>query len=259
MSTRPDHLDQPQTRDVPIYLKIEGAIRSAIATGALPAGERVPSEAELSSEFRTTRSTVRQALSRLVYEGLITRHVGRGSFVAEPDAVHSPIDSRRCLTFEEQVALTGRTVTYGSPSLELIAAPRGVAERLRLPASAQVFKLERLRLVDGKPVGLEIRYVSQEVGRRVTGDMLAHRSAHSFVGEILGERIPTIVVSVTAEIAVGRTARLLDVPEGAPLIVRDNAHHDARGVVVLCGRSIFRGDVRTDYVLGDEPPPPHPS
>jgi DNA-binding GntR family transcriptional regulator len=88
----------------------------------------------------------------------------------------------------------------------------------------------------------------------VTGDMLSNRPAHTFVGDILGERIPTIVVSITAEIASPRIAELLELPESAAVIVRSNTHHSNAGAVVLCGRSIYAGDVSTDYVLGREPP-----
>jgi len=240
-------------RFVPIYVRIQERIRSAIAEGTLAPGDRVWSEAELAAEFRTTRSTVRHALDRLVFEGLIIRHIGRGSFVAERGIFHSPIDSRRCLSFEEQAALAGHVVSYRSPSFERVPAPQRVAQQLGLGEGEQVFKLERIRVIAGRPVCLEIRYMSHGIGCRVTGDMLSSRPAHTFVGEILGERIPTIVVSITAEIAGPRIANLLDIPESAAVIVRSNTHHSSAGTVVLCGRSIYAGDVSTDYVLGREP------
>ena len=240
-------------RFVPIYVRIQERIRAAIADGALAPGDRLWSEAELASEFRTTRSTVRHALDRLVFEGLIVRHVGRGSFVAERGTVHSPIDSRHALSFEEQAALAGHVVSYRSPNFELVTAPQRVAEQLSLTDDKRVFKLDRLRVIGDRPVCLEIRYMSHAIGSRVTGDMLSNRPAHTFVGDILGERIPTIVVSITAEIANARVAELLELPEGAAVIVRSNTHHANSGAVVLCGRSIYAGDVSTDYVLGREP------
>ena len=240
-------------RFVPIYVRIQERIRTAIAEGTLARGDRVWSEAELAAEFRTTRSTVRHALDRLVFEGLIVRHVGRGSFVAERGSFHSPIDSRHCLSFEEQAALAGHVVSYRSPSFELVTAPQRVAQQLGVAEGEQVFKFERLRVIAGRPVCLEIRYMPHAIGCRVTGDMLSSRPAHTFVGDILGERIPTIVVSITAEIAGPRIAELLEIPESAAVIVRSNTHHAGTGAVVLCGRSIYAGDVSTDYVLGREP------
>ncbi|MFC7397221.1 GntR family transcriptional regulator [Chelatococcus sp. GCM10030263] len=241
-------------RFTPLYIRIQDRIRAAIADGGMAAGDRIWSEAELAREYGTTRSTVRHALDQLVFEGLIVRHIGRGSFVAERAVVHSPIDSRYSLSFEEQVAQAGRVVTYRSPTLELVSPPKAIAEKLGIPPGTQVFKLERLRIIENRPVCLEIRYMPRAVGERVTGEMLASRSAHNFVGEIVGERIPTIMVSVTAEVATAAVAKKLELSEGAPLIVRTNAHYTGDGTVVICGRSIFAGDVSTDYVLGQLPP-----
>jgi DNA-binding GntR family transcriptional regulator len=241
-------------RFTPLYVRIQDRIRAAIADGSMAAGDRLWSEAELAREYGTTRSTVRHALDQLVFEGLIVRHVGRGSFVADRAVVHSPIDSRYSLSFEEQVAQAGRVVTYRAPTLELVTAPNAIAERLGVPQGSQVFKLERLRIIENRPVCLEIRYMPRPIGERVTGEMLANRSAHTFVGEIVGERIPTIMVSVTAEVATSAIAKKLELSEGAPLIVRTNSHYTSEGTVVICGRSIFAGDVSTDYVLGQLPP-----
>jgi DNA-binding GntR family transcriptional regulator len=256
VSTEADISIAGADRFTPIYVRIQDRIRSAIATGALGPGDRLPTETELSSEFRTTRSTVRHALDRLVYEGLIHRRVGRGSFVAETGVLRSPIDSRRCLTFEEQVALSGHVVTYRAPSLELVPAPRQVAQCLGIEPQSHVFKMERLRVIDQRPVGLEIRYLPQEIGRHVTGDMLTRSSAHSFISHIIGERMPTIVVSITAELAGARVAQLLEIAEGSAVIVRSNTHHATSGAAKTCGRSIYRGDVTTEYVLGQELPDP---
>lgn len=246
-------------RFTPVYVRIRDRIRAAISGGELAAGDKLPTEAELSKEFRTTRSTVRHALDRLVFEGLIVRQVGRGSFVAEKGVLRSPIDSRYCLTFEEQVALTGHVVTYRAPSLELVPTPRHVAQTLCIDPGSQVFKLERLRIAEQRVVGLEIRYLPYDIGRHVTGDMLTSKSAHNFVSDIIGERMPTIVVAVTAEIADAYVARLLEIPEGSAVMVRNNTHHAASGAAIVCGRSIYPGDVTTEYVLGRELPKPENS
>lgn len=245
--------DTSGERFTPLYVRIQDRIRAAIADGSMAAGDRIWSEAELAREYGTTRSTVRHALDKLVFEGLIVRHIGRGSFVADRVGVRSLIDSRFSLSFEQQVAQTGRLVTYRAPTLELMPAPAAVAAKLGLEPETPVFKLERLRIIEGRPVCLEIRYMPRGIGEKVTGEMLATRAVHAFVGEIIGGGIPAIRVSLTAEIATPRVARLLKLPENSALLVRDNTHHASDGRVVACGRSLFAGDVSTDYVLGQLP------
>ena len=245
-------------RTLPVHARIEENLRSRIREGELSPGDRMPSETELAKAYSTTRTTVRQALSRLVFEGIITRHVGRGSFVAVRDETHDsfPIDSRVCISFEDQVAVTGRKVTYRTPALSIVPAPDDVARQLCIDKGTELFRLERLRVIDGRSVCLETRYIPMKFGRKITGEMLNTQSAHTFLGSILGIRIPTIRVVVSAIVADARLARLLELQEGAALLVRNNVHHDFDGAPLMCGDSIFRGDVLTEYVLGHDPNPP---
>ena len=55
-------------RFTPLYVRIQERIRSAIAGGKMSVGDRIWSEAELAKEYGTTRSTVRHALDKLVFE-----------------------------------------------------------------------------------------------------------------------------------------------------------------------------------------------
>jgi DNA-binding FadR family transcriptional regulator len=61
--------------------RIESELRQRIVDGHWAAGARVAAERDLASEFGAARNTVRRALGTLVEEGLLIRHVGRGTFV----------------------------------------------------------------------------------------------------------------------------------------------------------------------------------
>lgn len=72
---------------------IYGEVREAIVNGAFPAGSRLPTERELAIRFRAARNTVRKTMGRLAAEGLVVRHVGRGTFVSDnAKAAHVPED-----------------------------------------------------------------------------------------------------------------------------------------------------------------------
>ena len=240
----------------PVYLQIEDHLRRRIVDGGLELGARLPSESELARMFATTRPTVRQALARLVFEGLVKRHAGRGSFVSEPVVDRFPIDSRMAMSFEEQAALRGRRVTYERAAYQLVPVPQDMKGALAIDIEDTVFRLERLRMIDTRPICIESRYIPTDLGRHVTGEMLVTRSAHDFMSEIVGARIPTIRVVVSAVSATPRQAELLGVPAGAALMVRENVHFDQNGRPVMAGASVFRGDVKTQYVLGHDPDPP---
>jgi DNA-binding FadR family transcriptional regulator len=58
-------------------------LRSAIVTGALVRGNRIPTERALAQEFGASRKTIRDVLDQLERDGFLIRRVGSGSYVAQ--------------------------------------------------------------------------------------------------------------------------------------------------------------------------------
>lgn len=74
---------QPVPRESTSSL-ITRALREGIMRGALPAGAQL-SEAALAAEFGVSRGPLREAMQRLVQEGLVRSELNRGLFVKELD------------------------------------------------------------------------------------------------------------------------------------------------------------------------------
>ena len=74
------HLDSSSA--VPLYRQLSDQIRDMIAAGQLRPGCRLPATRELAGQLGLNRTTISAAYEVLEAEGLITGHVGRGSFVA---------------------------------------------------------------------------------------------------------------------------------------------------------------------------------
>ncbi|MDJ0391239.1 GntR family transcriptional regulator [Roseomonas sp. E05] len=234
-----------------LYRRIEEALRRLIATPPMGPGARLPSDAELARQFGTTRVTVAKAVTQLERDGLVQRQVGRGTFVATPPPVNSFIDTRLCHSFEEQVGVEQDRLSYRLLGFSRVPAPDFARELLGLPPGATVYALDRLRLVDGRPVGSELRYIPEALALRITAPMLAEWSTLRFVGEVIGKRVPVIVVNLFPDIADAALAERLEVPVGSPVSVRENCYRDDDGRPLLCGRSAFRAEVRLQYVLGE--------
>lgn len=58
-------------------------LEDMIASGELPPGQQLPSEAVLAERFGVARSTIREAKKALAHIGLLDIHVGKGSFVQQ--------------------------------------------------------------------------------------------------------------------------------------------------------------------------------
>ncbi len=77
----------------PLYIQLRDALRTAIQSGRLETGERLPTVAAFAADLGVTPSTVRRALEDLATSGLVASHVGRGTFVTDPASASHSQDS----------------------------------------------------------------------------------------------------------------------------------------------------------------------
>lgn len=73
----------PADGEGPLYEQIAGAIRRAISSGELPAGERLPPARELAGAIDVNLHTVLRAYALLREDGLIEVRRGRGAVVRD--------------------------------------------------------------------------------------------------------------------------------------------------------------------------------
>jgi len=69
---------------VPKYRQVFESLYSAVKLGVYKAGDRLPSEAELGSQYGASRITVAKAVNEMQLQGLVTRRAGSGTHVVGP-------------------------------------------------------------------------------------------------------------------------------------------------------------------------------
>ena len=130
--------------------RVSEDLRSRLAAGDPPPGSRLPTESELSAEFRVSRPTVRAALRELEALGLVRTQHGVGTFVTEPPAVRAGLERLDSIT--ESIRSTGHEpgMVYVSrivrPVLPEEAATMGV------PGDTVALEVRRTILADGEIV-----------------------------------------------------------------------------------------------------------
>ncbi|MFE7011054.1 GntR family transcriptional regulator [Streptomyces sp. NPDC057651] len=67
------------------YLQIADEFKQRIRDEELAPGDKLPSESELMTLHKVSRTVARQAISRLREDGYAISHQGKGSFVALPN------------------------------------------------------------------------------------------------------------------------------------------------------------------------------
>ena len=82
----------------PIYAQLERALRAAIATGRLAAGDQLPTVRQLAVELSINANTVARVYAELERAGVLETRRGVGTFVsATPAQAHPPKQHERRL------------------------------------------------------------------------------------------------------------------------------------------------------------------
>ncbi len=68
----------------PLYREVKRLLTQSLIEGEWPAGTALPSETRLAKRYSVSIGTLRKAIDELVAERIVTRHQGRGTFVATP-------------------------------------------------------------------------------------------------------------------------------------------------------------------------------
>jgi GntR family transcriptional regulator len=65
----------------PVYLQLVDQVKTAVASGAIRAGDSLPSIRPLAEELRVNRNTVAKAYTELESQGVVETLAGKGCFV----------------------------------------------------------------------------------------------------------------------------------------------------------------------------------
>jgi GntR family transcriptional regulator len=135
---------------VPLYFQIAENLKQAITDGTLKPGERLDNELDLTERLGVSRPTVRQAVQRLVYQGLLVRRRGLGTVVVAPRIMRSVA----LTSLFDDLASSGRQPATTVLGITSMTADDDIAALLSVPVGTAVVSLERLRLADGTPLAL---------------------------------------------------------------------------------------------------------
>ena len=90
-----DDLALDRSHPVDLYQQVADRIAEGIRSGALPPGDKLPGERDLTRVFDVSMTTIRKALGELTKRGLLIRNAPRGTFVASPEIHQEKHGERR--------------------------------------------------------------------------------------------------------------------------------------------------------------------
>ncbi|WP_306337958.1 GntR family transcriptional regulator [Streptomyces sp. KL118A] len=192
--------------------QVAEVLRRQIASGAFASG-LLPDERTLIADFAVSRNTVREALGVLRDEGVVERRQGVGTVIVRRPYEH---------TLEQLTGLAETLGTHGEVInqvrvADVVRPPGEVARKLHVPDGGHVVHIERLRLLDGVPLSLDLTYLAADIGEPLLDADLAGRDLFGLIEQSTGGSLGSASVTVHAVGGDPHTCALLDIPAGSAL------------------------------------------
>ncbi len=204
------------------YLQVKDFILERIAGGTLRAGERVPSENELTRTLTVSRMTANRALRELAADGVLVRVAGVGTFVAEQRVHAHPLEVRN---IADEIRARGHEYRVKVLALDSVSASRELAERCGVKPGAQLDYSLLTHFEDAAPLQVEERYVNPQVAPGYLRNDFSRTTPHEFLIRVAPlQRAEHIVRALVPERRIRRLLRL-EAGEACLLIMRRTFSH----------------------------------
>lgn len=242
----------------PLYVEVKRRITRSLMQGEWPQGAPLPSETQLAARYAVSTGTVRKAVGELVAEHVLVRQQGRGTFVASHnrdymlEAYFHIVDGQGRKEFP-----ASRLVSFRS-----MRADAQTARRLGLARDAQVYQIENLLQLQGRPAIFDRMRVPQAVFPDLDGATFDGRgmTIFGFYQARYGVTVTRVEERLRAVNADERLARLLELDpheavlaiervaltyDGTPVEVRDRwVNTRGHAYLNVLGMKKDRGDER---------------
>ena len=228
---------------VPIFIQVAETVKARIQKGQYRPGDLIPPAKALEEEFGVSNITIRKALDMLAQERYTVSRRGVGTQVIRgaEDLMEIEITG----DFREWAASAsgkGGGVTVEVLEMEPADASPRVRELLGLDADEDVFRIRRLRRIDGQAVSYFINYGRIDVIGRLKADALRNSSFVELLqatAEVGLNRMEQRVRAVGADLDL---SAVLEIPFGSPLFFVETIYLvDGAGTAAVT-YMYYRGD-----------------
>lgn len=212
--------------------RVRNALLEEMTSSELKPGTKLPTEGELTSRFGVSRATVREAVGSLVEAGYITRRRGSGSYVADRRRMPHGLDST--LSYLAMIESAGARA--GMHVLDATLEPSAeIDHMLQVGPDDMVLAVERVRTADDQPV----IYSRDRIPARLLRAGLDLDALDPSLFGLLsssGHAADHATAMLRAVASDGRTAKVLGVKRGKPLLYIEEIDYDRAGTPVMVSR-----------------------
>ncbi|MDB5930946.1 MAG: transcriptional regulator, GntR family [Polaromonas sp.] len=227
----------------PLYQQIKVLILKSLQAGEWKPGDMIPSEIDLAARFRVSQGTVRKAIDELADENLVIRRQGKGTFVA----THA--EQQVQYRFLRLMPDSGDLGSEGPAERQIIECRRlrasgDIARPLALRTGEAVLQLRRVLAFQGTPTIVEDVWLPGGPFKGLTAERLAGYGGpmYALFETEFGVHMVRAEEKIRAIAADAASARLLDVPQGEPLLSVERIAYTYNDVPMELRRGLYRTD-----------------
>lgn len=200
---------------IPLHAQAENLLRGLIKNPEYQSGKVLPNEVDLARELGISRTTLRQAINKLVFEELLVRKKRKGTTVANPKM---SLKSMNWLSFSQEMRARGIVVKNYELHISWVLPDEHIADFFSIGVDKKILKMERLRGNTEEPFVYFISWFHPRIG--LTGnedfsmplyEMLENE--HDTIADLSKEEIS----SRTADKLL---ANKLEIDTGSPVLFR---------------------------------------
>ena len=231
---------------VPYYQQIVDQVRTLIKKNKLKPGETFCSEGEMAQALAISKMPVRQAFQKLRSEGLLIIAKGKRPVIGSGRV---PWNFQQLRGFSEEMKRRGLVPSARMLSLEIEEPELEVAQALKLTPGERIYKLKRLRFVNGEPVALVTSYLPARIFAGIDRQDLEKQSLYQVFEHVYRRKLHWAEEVIGAMNAGDEEARVLEATPGSSLLLIKETTYDDQNIAIEFSVSMLRGDRYTATVI----------
>ena len=229
------------SKRIPLHIQAENYLRELIDQEEYKNGKYIPNEVELSQQLKISRNTLRQAINKLVQEGLLVRKKGVGTKVSNKSILGN---LNNWLSFSQEMKKLGIQIH----NYELHISTQRMTDEIKcffnLPESGEkserALVLERVRGTKDYPFVYFLSYFNPKIPINSDDDFT--QPLYDLLENRYNVIVKTSVEEISARLAGEAMAQKLDINANDPILIRKRFIYDINKVPIEYNIGYYRAD-----------------
>lgn len=230
-------------RKAPAYAQLAETLKGRILRDEYRTGEMLAPAREIEREFGVSAITVRKAMNILAREGYINPRQGVGTIVMKRPEQMVELELTGNFWNWADSALTRNLETQTHVlDMEIVPCPQQIADLLLLRAETPIWRLKRIRTVNGEPASYIVNYTSPGRLDGVEKELFTVQPFFDVFREHSRIKVASVQQRVRATVADIDLSGKLAIDFGDPVFLVENTYLDDSQTPVAASCLHFRSD-----------------